>query len=49
MCTKMELFQRKMQLKVYFGGLHEEMERCKGRYGQKRSILNEDVYKNGVA
>lgn len=27
----------------------EEMERCKGRYGQKRSILNEDVYKNGVA
>ena len=26
----------------------EEM-RCKGRYGQKRSILNEDVYKNGVA
>ena len=27
----------------------EEMERCKGRYGQKRGILNEDVYKNGVA
>lgn len=27
----------------------EEMERCKGRYGQKQSILNEDVYKNGVA
>ena len=23
-------------------------ERCKGRYGQKRSILNEDVYKNGA-
>ena len=26
----------------------DEMECCKGRYGQKRSILNEDVYKNGV-
>ena len=26
----------------------EEMERCKGRYGKKRSILNEYVYKNGV-
>ena len=25
-----------------------KMERCKGRYGQKRSILNEDVYKNGA-
>ena len=26
----------------------EEMERCNGRYGQKQSILNEDVYKNGA-
>ena len=26
----------------------EEMERCKGRYGQKWSCLKKDVYKNGA-
>ena len=40
MCTKMELFQRKMQLKVYFGGLHEKTEYFKERYEKKWSFLN---------
>lgn len=40
MCTKVELFQRKMQSKVYFGGLHEKTEYFKKRYEKKWSFLN---------
>lgn len=37
---KVELFQRKMQSKVYFGGLHEKTEYFKERYEKKWSFLN---------
>ena len=39
MCTKVELFQRKMQSKVYFGGLHEKTEYFKERYEINKKFL----------